>query len=151
MSDDTPPETRDERTDPSLSTSTNGTTSASALPWHPANPGRWAALNLADPDPTAPGYPPQGGTIADGLVWAIVEPGADDPVVGIVDAVRTQLTAIAHLMGDRMGAVPDMLLSLERKLATAVKLLAFTDEREPMPLDPSGEETEGVRGHRAPG
>lgn len=104
--------------------------------WHPADPGRWAALNLADPDPS--GLPPRGATISDYLLWALASEGAADPIEGIIDGVRTELLGLADLAGNTPASA--LFRLLERRLGIACTLLGFTDERMPMPLEP--EDTE---------
>lgn len=62
--------------------------------WTPSDPTRWAHLNLADPDPA--GALPKDALVADALAWALVPPGAADPVEGIVDGVRAELAGLAE-------------------------------------------------------
>ncbi len=115
-------------------------------PWQPSDPGRWAELNLADPDPS--GALPKGATIADVLAWALVIPGATDPIEGIVDSVTIELKALADLLPDRRTAA--VLLLLGKRLDAAMLLLKWIDNRERMPREPGEEEDEGGATDAAP-
>src|SRR3954467_7901716 len=84
--------------------------------WEPSDPTRWAHLNLADPDPA--GALPSDALVADALAWALVPPGATDPVEGIVDGVRAELAALAGVLGEQH--VADTLLLLARRLKAAM-------------------------------
>lgn len=96
--------------------------------WKPSDPSRWAHLNLVDPDPA--GALPKDALVADALAWALVPPGATDPVEGIVDGVRVELVVLADLLGAQHGA--GVLLLLARRLEAAMLLLRWTDGREKM-------------------
>ncbi len=111
-------------------------------PWQPSDPGRWAELNLADPAPD--GSLPKGATVADVLAWALVIPGAADPIEGIVDAVTLELKALADLLADRRAAA--VLHLLGKRLDAAMLLLKWIDNREQMPREPGEEEDEGGEG-----
>lgn len=100
-------------------------------PWQPSDPGRWAELNLAEPDPG--GALPNGALVGDVLAWALVIPGAPDPIEGIVDAVSLELRALAELMADRRAAA--VLHLLGKRLDAAMLLLKWIDNREKMPTD----------------
>lgn len=128
----TVPEVRPERT----AAPSSPFSSKSAPPWHPADPGRWAALNLSDPSPS--GRRPEGATIADFLIWALIAEGAEDPIEGIIEGVRGELLGLADLLGTTETSC--LLAQLAARLGVACTLLAFTDERMPMPLDPSDDE-----------
>jgi hypothetical protein len=106
------------------------------MKWEPSDPARWAVLNLADPNPT--GAIPKGATVADVLAWALVLPGSDDVVNGIVDAVRLELSALADLLPDRHAA--DVLRVLGKRLDAAMLLLKWTDNRAKMPIEPEENE-----------
>jgi hypothetical protein len=60
-------------------------------------------------------------------------PGATDPVEGMIDGVRIDLTALASLSG--AGPLADHLRQLGRRLASAMQLLRWTDNREQMPWE----------------
>ena len=62
------------------------------MKWEPSDPTRWAVLGLADPP--ADGAFPDAGLTADLLAYALTAPGAEDPIAGIVDAVRVELLAL---------------------------------------------------------
>jgi hypothetical protein len=109
------------------------------MKWEPSDPARWAVLNLADPDPT--GAIPKDATVADVLAWALVLPGSDDVVNGIVDAVRLELSALADVLPDRRAA--DVLRVLGKRLNAAMLLLKWTDNRAKMPLEPGENEEHG--------
>lgn len=100
---------------------------------------RWAELGLADPPKD--GRLPEQGQTADLLAFALVLPGADDPVLGIIDAVEAELRALAG-MREETGA-GDILLMLSNRLAVASLLLRRADERAPTPpaYDPDNEVT----------
>jgi hypothetical protein len=76
---------------------------------------------------------PKGARVPDALAWALVCPGAADPVEGIVDGVRVELSALA----DALGACPvaDAVRILIRRLEAAMQLLRWTDNRERMPME----------------
>src|SRR5689334_19380679 len=99
--------------------------------WEPSDPARWAHLNLADPDPA--GALPKDALVADALAWALVPPGATDPVEGIVDGVRAELAALAEVLGKQQ--VAGVLFLLARRLDAAMLLLRWTDGREKMLLE----------------
>ena len=84
-------------------------------------------------------------TNADVLAYALVLPGAADPVEGIVDAVRVELTALAPMLQERGAG--DVLQLLARRLETAMVLLRRADSREPTPpedgADPSASPPDG--------
>jgi hypothetical protein len=100
-----------------------------SAPWKPSDPARWAALGLADPP--ADGHLPAQAQTADLLALALILPGADDPVTGIVDAVRVELAAIADAQPSRN--VAEALALLGRRLDVASLLLRRADNRVPMP------------------
>jgi len=101
------------------------------MKWEPSDPTRWAELNLEDPDPS--GKLPKGARVPDVLAWALVCPGAVDPVEGIVDGVRVELSALADVLTERR--VADVLLMLGRRLEAAMQLLRWIDNRERMPME----------------
>ena len=105
-------------------------------PWKPSNPGRWAHMALEDPDPS--GALPPRAMVADVLAWALVPPGAVDPIEGIVDGVRVELAAFADALGAR--PVSEGLRMLCRRLEAALKLLRWIDNRERMPFERHFEE-----------
>jgi hypothetical protein len=100
---------------------------------------RWAELGLADP-PKDGRLPDQGQT-ADLLAFALVLPGADCPITGIVDAVQVELRALAGRL-EETGA-GDLLLLLSNRLAVASLLLRRVDGRAPEPpeWDPDNDVT----------
>jgi hypothetical protein len=108
------------------------------MKWEPSDPARWAVLNLADPDPT--GAIPKDATVADVLARALVLPGSDDVVNGIVDAVRLELSALADLLPDKRAA--DVLRVLGKRLDAAMLLLKWVDNRAKMPIEPGENEEE---------
>jgi hypothetical protein len=95
----------------------------------PGNPDRWSMLGLDDPKPDA--SLPKDGQTADLLAFALVLPGAEDPVEGIIDGVRVELAAMAEGAPSRANA--DALMLLGRRLDVAMLLLRRSDERAPMP------------------
>jgi len=101
------------------------------MKWKPSDPTRWAHLNLEDPDPS--GGMPKLARVPDVLAWALVLPGATDPVEGIVDGVRVELWALADVLPDRR--VADVLFMLGRRLDAATQLLRWTDDRERLPME----------------
>ena len=103
----------------------------SPLPWEPSDPTRWAHLNLADP-PEA-GILPGDALVPDALAWALVSPKAGDPIEGILEGVKIELTALADAMEAR--GVAAMLGLLARRLDVACLLLRYTDGRARMPLE----------------
>ena len=128
-------------TDPSLSPETRAASSdarpsgprerRSPLPWEPSDPTRWAHLNLSDP-PEA-GILPGDALVPDALAWALVSPEADDPIEGILEGVKIELTALSNAMEKRDVAA--MLGLLGRRLDVACLLLRYTDGRARMPLE----------------
>jgi hypothetical protein len=92
---------------------------------------RWSMLGLADGRPDER-LPEQEGT-ADVLAAALMAPGAEDPIEGIVEAVRVELGALAALMPDR--EVQETLRLLCRRLDAALLLFRRCDNRAPMPLE----------------
>jgi hypothetical protein len=92
---------------------------------------RWAELGLADPLPDE--RMPEQGSTADLLAWALVAPGADEPIAGIVDGVRVELAALA----DAAPSLPvaAVLVLLSKRLAVASLLLRRADERAPTPRE----------------
>jgi hypothetical protein len=92
---------------------------------------RWAELGLADPPPDA--RMPEQGQTADLLAFALVLPGADCPITGIIDAVQVELRALAGML-EATGA-GDLLLMLSNRLAVASLLLRRVDGRAPEPPD----------------
>jgi len=101
-----------------------------------ALPDRGGPLGLLDPDPT--GALPKGATVIDVLAWALMTPGSDDVVSGMVDAVSRELTALATAQ-DQPTA--DVLTMLGRRLDAAMLLLKWADNRAKMPDDDDLEET----------
>jgi hypothetical protein len=101
------------------------------MSFKPSDPGRWAFLGLADPDPSE-GLPSPAMT-ADVLAFALVLPGSLDPVEGIVDGVRVELTALADLLQEHPAS--DVLKMAARRLEAAMILLRRHDEREPTPRE----------------
>ena len=93
----------------------------------------WAELGLADPPED--GRMPSQGQTADLLAFALVLPGADDPVLGIVDAVQVELRALAGLLLEDTGVAGDVLLLLANRLAVASLLLRRADGRAPTPRE----------------
>src|SRR5262249_38508338 len=85
--------------------------------FQPADPGRWAILHLCDPNPS--GGSPEGATVADLAMWALCGDRPDDPVEGIVEGVRTELLALADLMG---GEGASMFELLAKRLGVACRL-----------------------------
>lgn len=100
---------------------------------------RWAELGLADPPED--GRLPEQGQTADLLAFALVLPGADCPITGIVDAVQVELRALAGML-EETGA-GDILLMLSNRLAVASLLLRRVDGRAPEPpaWDPDNDVT----------
>lgn len=84
---------------------------------------RWSMVGLAYP-PTSP------PTTSDLLALALMPPGSEDPVEGIVDAVRIELLAFASVA---QGPLRDLLTALGARLQAAITLLRRTDHREAMP------------------
>ena len=97
---------------------------------------RWAELGLADPPED--GQLPEEGQTADLLAFALVLPGSDCPVTGIVDAVMVELSVLARVLEEH--STGDLLLLLSNRLAVASLLLRRADERAPTPpeFDPDG-------------
>jgi hypothetical protein len=98
---------------------------------------RWAELGLADPDPS--GQLPADAQTADVLAFGLTLPGADDPVEGIVDAVRIELYALSQ--EEAADPKRDVLYMLGRRLDAAMLLLRRADGRAPAPpeYDPDAE------------
>jgi hypothetical protein len=105
----------------------------------PPDKPRWAELGLADP-PEDGSLPEQGQT-ADLLAFGLVLPGAEDPILGIVDAVQVELHALAGRL-EETGA-GDILLMLSNRLAVASLLMRRADGRIPTPpeFDPDNDVT----------
>jgi hypothetical protein len=99
--------------------------------WKPSDPQRWSMLGLEDPHPT--GRLPKRAKVADVLAWALIPPGSTDPIEGIVDGVCFDLAALARSGLDEVPA--DLLAGCSRRLWTAMKLLRWCDNREPMPVE----------------
>jgi hypothetical protein len=102
-------------------------------PWKPSPVDRWSLLNLEDPDPA--GEMPSKARVPDALAWALVPPGAADPVEGIVDGVRIEIAAAAEMRSTGEPHLADMLTMWGRRLDAAMQLLRWTDERERMPME----------------
>src|SRR4051812_1782505 len=101
-------------------------------------PCRNAILGLADVD----GEIPDDATVADLLAWAIVPDFAEDVVIGLIDAVRADLTVLALHAG--IAVEKEVLQQLVRRLRVAVLLLDMADGRTPIPVaEPPAEEEEG--------
>jgi hypothetical protein len=107
-------------------------------PWKPSDPTRWAHLNLEDPDPS--GEMPKKARVPDALAWALVAPGAEDPVEGIVDGVRLEIAAAAEVRRTGEPHLADMLTMWGRRLDAAMQLLRWIDNRERMPMENDFEE-----------
>jgi hypothetical protein len=105
-----------------------------------APPSRWTALGLADPRPN--GGIPYEAMPHDLLAYALVLPGAEDPVEGIVDAVCVELRALADTLITRQ--VADELVMLSRRLNVAMLLLRRADNGAPMPLEDDEEPLPGA-------
>ena len=92
---------------------------------------RWAELGLSDPVPTARLL--SDAQIADILVFALVPPSAEDPVIGIVDGVALEL----HALGQVVDTEPmrDVLFMLARRLDVAMLLLRRVDAGMPIPRE----------------
>ena len=103
----------------------------------PTDKPRWAELGLADPP--ADGRLPEQGQTADLLAFAVILPGAEDPVIGIVDAVALELHALSQAIDT--DPIRDVLFMLGRRLEVAMLLLRRADGRAPMPreFDPDAE------------
>ena len=97
----------------------------------PTDKSRWAELGLADPVPTARLL--SDAQIADILVFALVPPSAEDPVIGIVEAVAIEL----HALGQVVDTDPmrDVLFMLARRLDVATLLLRRVDDGAPVPRE----------------
>ncbi len=104
--------------------------------WQPSDPARFSALDLDEPDPE--GRMPDWGSVAQLLAYALMPPGADDPITGILDAVGIELRALASAHPPRPQA--DALSLLARRLEVASHLLRRLDNRIPSP--PISEEPE---------
>src|SRR5262245_23654259 len=98
---------------------------------------RWAELGLQDPRDNA--QLPEHGSTADLLAFALVLPGIDCPVTGIIDGVMVELAALARLL-EETGTC-DLLLLLSNRLAVVSLLLRRVDGRAPSPpeYDPDAE------------
>jgi hypothetical protein len=107
-------------------------------PWKPSPIDRWSLLNLEDPDPA--GEMPSKARVPDALTWALVSPGAEDPVEGIVDGVRIEIAAAAEMRSTGEPHLADLLTMWGRRLDVAMQLLRWTDERERMPMEDEFEE-----------
>src|SRR6185503_2422785 len=104
------------------------------MKWEPSDPTRWAVLGLADPP--ADGAFPDAGLTADLLAYALTAPGAEDPIAGIVDAVRVELIALGDALRETEANIGDALHLLARRLETAVVLLDRCDGRIRTPKEP---------------
>jgi hypothetical protein len=80
--------------------------------WQASDPGRWAFIGLADPNPS--GHLPVPATTGDVLAFALMLPGSLDPVEGIVDGVRVELAAVAEMLQEHKAS--DVLKLLARRL-----------------------------------
>lgn len=107
------------------------------IPWEPQEPARWSLLGLRDGEPHA--RLPEDGSTADVLAWALVIPGATDPVEGMVDSVRVKLAALSDALQKRERHVADALHMLERQLGAAMLLLRRCDGRAPPPAKDENE------------
>src|SRR5262249_53062888 len=90
-------------------------------------------LGLADLRPSH--EPPEHGTTADLLAWAVMPPGVDDPVEGLISGVRIDLEALAEQHERCHPAFSDALVPLIRRLQVAGIFLKRADGRVPMVLD----------------
>jgi hypothetical protein len=94
-------------------------------------------LGLAAAQHTKPSIP-EDAPVADALAHGLCAPYVDDAVEGIVEGVRVELEGLASAVYARpLSGTLDM---LARRLATAIKLLRWCDNREQMPTDELPEE-----------
>jgi hypothetical protein len=107
-------------------------------PWKPSNPDRWVQLGLADSKPDA--RLPEQGSTADLLAWALTLPGAVDPIEGLIEGARLELSALADIAPT--PAIAAAINFIVRRLDVAALLLARCDNRVPPPpeYDPDAAE-----------
>jgi hypothetical protein len=83
---------------------------------------------------------PQRARVPDALAYALVCPGAVDPVEGIVDGVRVELAALEDALRGSHPRIADFLAQQGRRLESAMQLLRWTDNRERMPMEDAFDE-----------
>jgi len=76
---------------------------------------------------------PELGSTADVLAFALVLPFAEDPVVGIIDAVHVELYVLAGMLEETSAG--DLLLMLSNRLEVASLLLHRVDGSAPRPRE----------------
>lgn len=110
-------------------------------------------LGLTEPEPKE--MIPAKASTAGLLAFAILCPGAEDPVEGMVNGTRAELAALALMLAE--GPVANILDRRVRQLDVAMALLRRTDCRDTMPTDeldePEEEQEareEGERGNQPP-
>jgi hypothetical protein len=113
--------------------STEGTNRPTKPPWERSLIARWSELNLADPVPS--GGLPKGAGVPDLLIHALICPGAADPVEGIIDGVRVELSAMADALSGDESLIADFLRQQVRRLGAAMQLLRWSDNRDRMPVE----------------
>ncbi len=77
------------------------------------------------------------GSVSDLLIYALVDPDAEDPIDGVLLSIRTELLSLAD--GD--GGARPLLRLLVRRLDVALLLLRRVDNRVPTPLEEDPDET----------
>ncbi len=117
---DPPTEGQDQQTD--------APSDSERLPWDGSPADRFSHLGLAD-HPVGGGLPPD-LTVADLLAWALMAPGAVDPIDGILEGVAMELQVLAMAMPSASGSI-DMMV---RRIRAAIKILRWSDNRERMPV-----------------
>jgi hypothetical protein len=111
-----------------------------SAPWKPGDPSRWSRLGFADPP--GDGRELHRAQTADMLAYALVMRDARDPILGIIDAVRVELEAMAAVMPVSLGPSAQVLHLCGRRLEAAMALLERCDGTAAAPPEREWEDEE---------